>query len=163
MSEPKTYRIRIEPLRWEASDPVSAEHELVSRLVSETLKSGWQCYTELDLNLIDAGKGILKAGPETSARIVLALVAHAAHFDDLSRQARALAQNEMERINWHSFCPEWEAIWPARQVSAQALRRVMRRGRLSWGSLTVSSLTPSASSKLNSFSSISTPSSARDE
>jgi len=127
MSEPKTYRIRIEPLRWEASDPVSAEHELVSRLVSETLKSGWQCYTELDLNLIDAGKGILKAGPETSARIVLALVAHAAHFDDLSRQARALAQNEMERINWHSFCPEWEAIWPARQVSAQALRRVMRR------------------------------------
>jgi len=106
---------------------LAAEHELVSRLVSETLKTGWQYYTELDLNLTDAGRKILAADPETAARIVLALVAHAAHFDDLGRQARALAKDEMERINWHHSCPEWEAIWPARQVSAHALRRVMRR------------------------------------
>jgi len=75
MSEPKAYRIPIEPLRWEANDPLAAEHELVSRLVSETLKTGWQYYTELDLNLTDAGRKILAADPETAARIVLALVA----------------------------------------------------------------------------------------
>ena len=78
MNKRKAYRISIEPLRWEANDPLAAEHELVSRLVSETLKTGWQYYTELDLNLTDAGRKILAADPETAARIVLALVAHAA-------------------------------------------------------------------------------------
>ncbi len=106
---------------------MAAEHELVAQLVAEVLNSGWRYYTELDLSSTATGKRLLDADPESSARLVLALVAHGAHYDDLGKQARALTQNEMERINWHHSCPEWEAIWPARQVSASALRRVLRR------------------------------------
>jgi len=39
----------------------------------------------------------------------------------------ALAKDENGTNQLASSCPEWEAIWPARQVSAHALRRVMRR------------------------------------
>ena len=36
--------------------------ELVSSLATETLKSGWKYYNELDLNLTDAGRKILRIG-----------------------------------------------------------------------------------------------------
>src|SRR5215469_10331329 len=127
MSTPKPHRFPVEPLLWDASDPLAAEHELVSQLVLNTLKTGWQYYTELDLNLTEPGRKILAADPEESARIAAALTAQVAHFDDLTKHARSLAKDEMQRINWHHFSPEWDAIWPPRQVLAQALRRVLRR------------------------------------
>jgi hypothetical protein len=122
----KTPRIAIEPLRWEAGDPLAAEHELVSQLVAETLKSGWKYYNELDLSLTEAGRKILESDPEAGARLVLSLVANASHFDGLALKVKALAKSENERLNWHNT-PEWEAIWMPRQVSAQAVRRLMRR------------------------------------
>jgi hypothetical protein len=126
MTNSKIHRIPIEPFRWDANDPLAPEHELVSSLATETLKSGWKYYNELDLNLTDAGRKILESDSEAGARLVLALVAHAAHFDGLAQKVKALAKSEIERMNWHNT-PEWEAVWMPRQVSAQALRRLMRR------------------------------------
>ena len=126
MTNPKPHRIPIEPLRWEPNDPLAAEHQLVSELVSQTLQSGWLYYKELDLSATEAGKKILEADPATSARLVLALVAQAAHKDEQRRKVMKLGKSEIERMNWH-HTPEWEAVWMPRQVSAQALRRVMRR------------------------------------
>src|SRR2546425_12425525 len=126
MRKTKAHRIKIEPFRWETDDPLAAEHALVSRLVSEILKSDWQYYTELDLSLTKTGNQVLDAEPETAANIVLALVAHTSYFDSLAQKVKALANSEIERMNWHQ-APEWEAIWYPRQVSAQALRRLVRR------------------------------------
>ena len=122
MNKPKDYRIPIGPLQWDSNDSLAAEHEVVAQLVKESVKDGRLNYNELDLDFTEAGKKIRDADPVASARFVLALVAHAAHFDEMGKVVRAMAANEMERINWHHSCPEWEAIWPARQLSAQALQ-----------------------------------------
>ncbi len=127
MNRSKEYRIPIGPLQWDANDPLAAEHAVVAQLIKDSVKDSPFHYNELDLDFSEAGKKIRDADPTTSARFVLALVALAAHFDALGKEVRAMAANEMERINWHHSCPEWEAIWPARQVSAQALRRIMRK------------------------------------
>lgn len=126
MNPPKQPRIPIEPFRWDTNDPLAAEHELVSRLVSENLKRGWQYYKELELEETDSGKRVIDSDPEAGARLVSALVAHAAYFDGMARKAKALAKSEHEKINWH-HSPEFEHIWPSRQVSAQTVRRVLRR------------------------------------
>jgi len=47
----KTPRIAIEPLRWEAGDPLAAEHELVSQLVAETFNGGVSIMTGHHLKL----------------------------------------------------------------------------------------------------------------
>ncbi len=127
MSKSKDYRIPIGPPRWNATDPLAAEHAVVAQLVKDSTKANPYQYSELDLDFSEAGKQIRDADPAASARFVLALVAHAAHYDALGKEVRAMAANEMERINWHHSCPEWEAIWPARQISGQALRRIMRK------------------------------------
>jgi hypothetical protein len=79
-------------------------------LVKDSVKDSPFHYNELDLDFSEAGKKIRDADPTTSARFVLALVALAAHFDALGKEVRAMAANEIERINWHHSCPEWEAI-----------------------------------------------------
>jgi Domain of unknown function (DUF4132) len=122
----KECRIPVEPFRWEPNDPLAAEHLLVAQLITDTLKSGWLYYKELDLALTGPGKKILEADPETSARTVSALVAHTSHYDSLTQQVKAQMKTQMERSNWHHTL-EWKEIWPPRQVCAQALRRVMRR------------------------------------
>lgn len=126
MPKQKEHRIEIEPFRWDATDPLAPEYNLVMQLVLASLKSGWKYYEEIDLEATSAGKQILAATPEASARLVLALVAYARHYDELVKRVRALAQNETQRWNCH-HSPEWENVWPFRQVSAQTLRRIMRR------------------------------------
>jgi len=126
MNADKPYRITIEPFSWSASDPLAPEYQLVADFVSEVVVSGWKPYRDFDVSTATSGKKILEADATTGASLVLALVAHASHFDDLARKVRALAQNELERINWH-HTPEWGAVWLPRQAAALALRRVMRR------------------------------------
>jgi len=125
-ASPKPHRIPIEPLRWEPNDPLAAEYQLVSELVSPASTSGWVFSKPLDLSASEAGKKMLEADPATSARIVLALIAHAAHGDDQVTKVKALAKSEFERLNWHQ-APEWAAVWIPRQFFAQALRRMLRR------------------------------------
>ena len=105
MNRSKDYRIPIGPLQWDASDPLAAEHAVVAQLVKESAKENPFQYNELDLDFSEAGRKIRDADPAASARFVLALVAHAAHFDALGKEVRAMAANEMERINWHHSWP----------------------------------------------------------
>src|SRR5215472_5783563 len=126
MTRTKKHRIPIEPFAWNAGDPLAPEHQLVATLVDETLRSGWLYYTDLDLSKTKTGTKVLEADAEASTRLVLALLAHLNHFDSLVRKVKALSTSEIERMNWH-HSPEWEAVWFPRQVSAQTLRRLMRR------------------------------------
>ncbi len=126
MPTSKPHRIPISPLQWKPDDALATEYGLVSKLISETLATGWKYYTELDLETTTPGKEILAASPEAVARMVLVLVANCNHYDGLQRRVKALAAGEMERINWH-HTPEWEAVWPPRQICAQTLRRLLRR------------------------------------
>lgn len=83
----------------------------------------WQ---ELDLEATEAGRTVLQTKPSATPAIVQALTLHARHYDRLRRQVLALETNEIDRSNWHTW-PEWEHIWPPRQVSTEALRRILRR------------------------------------
>lgn len=121
-----TPQFAIEPPRWAPNDPLSAQHELVARLVTETLKGGWNCWQELDLEATEAGRTLLQAKASATPAIVQALTVHARHYDRLRRQVLALETTEIDRINWHTT-PEWKHIWPPRQVSAEALGRILRR------------------------------------
>lgn len=126
MTGTKKHRIPIEPFAWSPNDPLAFEHQLVATLVDETLRSGWRYYRELDLSTTKSGARALQLEGEASGRLVLALLAHVTHFDNLARKVKELPGSEFDRINWH-LAPEWEAVWLPRQVSAQALRRMMRR------------------------------------
>jgi hypothetical protein len=128
MTNTKPHRIPIEPFRWEPNDSLAAEHQWISELVSQTFPNGWQWenFRDLDLDRTEAGKRMLEADATTGARLVLALVSHAAYGDGLARKVKALAKSELERVNWHQT-PEWPAVWMPRQVCVQALRRIMRR------------------------------------
>jgi len=65
---------------------LATEHELVSRLVSETLKTDWLGYTDLDLNLIEPGRTILQAEPE----------ARCPYRDGIGRECGPLRQSYQE-------------------------------------------------------------------
>jgi len=106
---------------------LSVEFALVSSLVSDYVKENWRGYPELDLNHTEPGRQILAADAAQKTRLVLAFVAHAAYYDRLVKRVKALAATEMERINWHVTCPEWKHVWPPRQVSSQALNRLLRQ------------------------------------
>jgi hypothetical protein len=123
----KKNRLSIEPFQWKKGDPLEVEHQLVAQLVSEALRDKESVYGfELNLDATEAGKKILEADAEASVRLLLALIAHTSHFDAMGRKVRALANDEMERLNWHQT-PEWKSIWPPRQVTAHAVIRIMRR------------------------------------
>ena len=118
-----------EHFKWEQSDPLASEHATVARLVSETLKSGWKWTDKFDLNSTHTGQKLLKADPNATARLLLALVAHAAHYDGMEKASRELERDDLKRMQW----PTGEAferldmIMPLRQVSAQTALRLLKR------------------------------------
>jgi hypothetical protein len=122
----KAHRFPVPPLQWDQAAPLTAEHELISQLLSETLRGGWRYYQDLELDATEAGQKVLAAEPASCARLVLALVAHLSHYDSLRKKVCALAKDEMERINWH-LAAEWEAIWFPRTAAEKVLRRLLRR------------------------------------
>jgi hypothetical protein len=122
----KEHRIPIEPFRWGTNDPLAGEHQLVTNLTKETLERGWEYWMEVDLAVTESGKKFLEADDQTAARLVLSLVAHAAHGDNLAVKVKALEDSEMGRLNWH-HSPEWKDVWQPRMISAEALRRLLRR------------------------------------
>ncbi len=127
MTSPARTPLPVEPFTWEPNDPLAREFALISELVKQSTKDNRAFYNDINLDVTEAGTTMLKADADASARLVLALTRHAAHYDALGKKARASLTGEMERLNWHHTCPEWAEIWPLRQISAQAIRRIMRR------------------------------------
>src|SRR6185369_625122 len=111
---------------WEASDPLAAEHELITQLVTDTLAGGWHHFADINLDFTEAGRKILAGNPAASARLGFALVARLAYFDRLGRQVADRCGNELDRVNWR-FSPEGEAVWLPRHAAGQVLQFVMRR------------------------------------
>jgi len=90
--------------------------------VAETLATKWWSWSEIQLDSTPAGKRILQLKPDALARLVLALVSHASHCDALLREYWEAQKDKVGRVHW-----QLNELWPTRQVSAQTLRRLLRR------------------------------------
>jgi len=126
MKKAKAGVFPIASFAWEATDPLAAEHELITQLVAETLAGGWHHFADINLDFTEAGRKILAGNPAASARLVFALVARLVHFDRSGKQVADGCGNEMERVNWR-FLPAGEAVWLPRHAAGQVLQFVMRR------------------------------------
>ena len=125
LSDKPQPRFAIQSFFWSAGDRLAAEHELLSKVVSEFATRDWQFET-IDLQATEAGRQILSKDALALTRTIAALVEQTSYWDKLGAKSRVLAQTEMERINWHHH-PEWEHIWPRRMVCFGILRQLMRR------------------------------------
>src|SRR5215831_13296706 len=126
MMNAKKHRLPIEPFRWTAEDPLANEHQLVSELIAAYQKTGLSIWMEVDLDATETGSKIAEAEGQEACRFILSLTAYASHGDALAAKVKALAETEMDRLNWH-HTPEWEAIWIPRMIASGALKRLMRR------------------------------------
>ncbi len=118
----------LRPFTIAADDPYAAEHEIVSRRVTEAIATLLpnQYYKDVPLKETPAGQLIFDADAEQGRRFARATLQQVAHWDAECDKIRAQGKNAVERANPH-LRPGWSDVWGRRRRTAEILLVLVRR------------------------------------
>lgn len=124
---PATQSFAIKPFVPEANDPLTREHELVSKFIEDGYsKSGEHYWADIDVKALPSGEAVLAGDAEQVRRYVVAAITQIMHWDSETERVRAQADSDMSRSNPH-FLPGYQLTWGRRRHAEALIKTLMRR------------------------------------
>ncbi len=119
---------KIEDFRIPTESELQAEHAAVKEFIEESGQLGTAYYVEVDLKLVPRGREFLDAPPEAAARIVLAAMEQARHWDGMAARLRNQGCTLREQVNAY-LQPGWADV-TRKSLAARSLVRELTRRKL---------------------------------